>query len=248
MSNATSFGRQASTYAKGRPGYPPELYDWIAENSPGTETVWDIGTGNGQAATALADRFSQVHATDISAEQIAATKPHAKINYVVAPAQASGLPQNWADSLTVATAVHWFAETEFWSEVSRVGKPGALFCAWTYQLPRSTDVIERDFLNPLLDLIDPYWAEGNRICMRGYSPEDLNCPFQVLSTPSFDAGAMWTAEQLKDFVQSWSAHLRAREDGHSEALKDLSDKLMKDHAGQDIQISLPLSLLAARIK
>jgi len=33
MTNATSFGQQALTYAKGRPGYPPELYRLISENS-----------------------------------------------------------------------------------------------------------------------------------------------------------------------------------------------------------------------
>ncbi len=248
MRNATSFGRQASTYAKGRPGYPAELYNWIAANSPDTEKVWDVGTGNGQAAHALADRFAEVHATDISEDQIAAARPHPNINYTVAPAQASGLTDHWADAVTVATAVHWFADVAFWEEVKRVSKPDALFCAWTYQLPRSTAEVERDFLTPLLALIDPYWAEGNRLCMRGYSAGNLNCPFPTLDIPAFDAGADWTAEQLADFAQSWSAHLRAREDGQAETLQTLRDKLLSEYAGQTLPISLPLSLLAVCVK
>ena len=97
MKNATSFGRQATTYAKGRPGYPSELYDWIAANSPDQRTVWDAGTGSGQAARDLAQRFGHVYATDISDAQIKAALPHDKITYKAAAAETSGLTENWAD-------------------------------------------------------------------------------------------------------------------------------------------------------
>ena len=65
MDNARTFGAQAQTYASARPHYPPELYDWIASQSPALDKVWDVGTGSGQAAVSLAERFSQVYATDI---------------------------------------------------------------------------------------------------------------------------------------------------------------------------------------
>lgn len=248
MKNATSFGRQATTYAKGRPGYPPELYDWIAANSPNQETVWDAGTGSGQAAQDLAQYFEHVYATDISDAQIKAAASHEKVTYKIAAAEQSGLTENWADAVTVATAVHWFASSEFWAEVARVGKSGALFCAWTYQLPRSTEAVDRDFLTPLYELLDPYWAEGNRICMVGYSSENLNCPYPQIETPVFDAGAMWSVEQLVNFAKSWSAHFRAREDGKALALDALQTKFMRDYADQTIAVSLPLSVLAVRIK
>lgn len=247
MKNATSFGRQATTYAKGRPGYPPELYDWIAANSPNQKTVWDAGTGSGQAARDLAQRFDQVYATDISEAQIKAATPHDKVIYKTAAAETSGLTENWADAVTVATAVHWFASPAFWAEVARIGKPGALFCAWTYQLPRCSEGVEQDFLNPLYELLDPYWAEGNRICMAGYSIENLNCPFPLIETPVFNAGAMWRAEQLVDFAQSWSAHLKAREDQRALELKALQTRFLRDYGHQPLSISLPLSLLAVRI-
>ena len=80
MENSTSFGKQAAAYAKGRPGYPYALYRWIADNSPAHNLIWDIGTGSGQAAHALTHYFNRVHATDISAEQIAAAKPHEQIS------------------------------------------------------------------------------------------------------------------------------------------------------------------------
>lgn len=247
MENATSFGKQATNYAKGRPGYPPALYQWIAENSPASTRVWDIGTGSGQAARALTDYFDSVYATDISAEQIAVAAPHPQISYHAAPAQVSGLGDDSVDCMTVATALHWFADLPFWEEVKRVAIENAFFCAWTYQLPKCEPAVHAQFLDPLFDLIDPYWADGNRLCMTGYTAEALNCPFQPIYAPQFDAGGMWTAQQLVNFTESWSAHFRAREDGLAETLETLSSRFLAQIADKPIDFSLPISVLAARI-
>ena len=246
-SNATSFGQQAVTYAQGRPGYPADLYDWIAGGTPTQNLVWDVGTGSGQAARDLATRFARVHATDVSAAQIAAADPHPKIDYHVAPAGQSGLAGATVDAICVATAVHWFADTPFWTEVARVAKPGALFCAWTYQLPCAPRAVQRQFLDPIYALIDAYWAQGNRICMAGYSAQNLHCPFPIIETPNFESGGVWTAQQLIDFARSWSAHLRAREAGLETALEDLEARLLAENGDRSIPISMPLSLLAARL-
>ncbi|MEP4052794.1 MAG: class I SAM-dependent methyltransferase [Litorimonas sp.] len=247
MANATTFGRQAAKYARGRPGYPPELYQWIADNSPAHNQVWDIGTGSGQAAKSLADYFKAVHATDISKAQIAAAILHPKIFYHTAPAHMSGLEAHSVDCMTVATALHWFSDSVFWDEIKRVATKNAFFCAWTYQLPECETEVHTDFLDPLFALIDPYWADGNRICMAGYSAEVLNCPFPTIAPPAFDAGGLWTAQQLVDFAESWSAHFRAREDGLTEDLNALSAKFMTNMRDKAIKFSLPISVLAARI-
>ena len=248
MTNATSFGKQAPTYAKGRPGYPSALYQWIAENCPAQKIVWDIGTGSGQAAQALTAYFGSVYATDISTEQIAAATPHPKISYHAAPAQVSGLKRASVDCLTVATALHWFADAPFWDEVKRVAVDNAFFCAWTYQLPMCEASVHRQFLNPLYDLIDPYWADGNRICMAGYTAKALNCPLVTINAPEFDAGGLWTAQQLVNFTESWSAHFRAREDGLAEALAALGARFLMTHVDKAINFRLPISVLAAHIR
>jgi len=247
MINATSFGKQAATYAKGRPGYPAALYQWIADNSPARKCVWDIGTGSGQAARALTDYFETVCATDISAEQIAAAAAHPQISYHATPAQNSGLKDGSVDCMTTATALHWFADEAFWTEVKRVAVDDAFFCAWTYQLPLCEPEIHGQFLDPLFDLIDPYWAKGNRICMAGYTAENLNCPLPAIDAPPFDAGGFWTARQLVNFAESWSAHFRAREDGLAETLHSLSTKFLTDRGDRAIDFRLPISVLAARI-
>lgn len=247
MKNATSFGKQASTYAKGRPGYPDELYVWIAKNSPNRKLVWDVGTGSGQAARDLTAHFDQVHATDLSSAQITAASPHPQVSYLATPAHLSGLSDGAADAVTVATAVHWFADQQFWDEVKRVGVKGGLFCAWTYKLPQSSAEIQTEFLDPLYELIDPYWAQGNRICMEGYSPENLNCPLQILEAPEFEDNSIWTGQRLVDFETSWSAQFRAREDGLTSALNQITNKFLASYGEKDIPFSMPLSVLTARI-
>lgn len=248
MTNATSFGKQASTYAKGRPGYPPELYGWISENSTAHNLVWDVGTGSGQAARALTEHFDHVHATDLSPEQIEAAMHHPQITYLEAPAYVSGLTPGSVNAVTVATALHWFATDDFWKEVTCVAKPDALFAAWTYQLPHIEIEAQSEFLTPLLNLIDPYWANGNRICMAGYTAEALNCPYPTFTTPEFDAGGIWTGGQLVNFAESWSAHFRARQDGLYNELNKLSRNFLDKYGSEDMFVSLPISLLAARIR
>jgi len=172
-----------------------------------------VGTGSGQAARSLTAYFDYIHATDISNEQIKTASPHTQINYVTTPAHISTLPDKTVDAVTVATALHWFADETFWAEVHRVAKPNALFAAWTYQLPSSETVAQAEFLDPVLTLIDPYWAKGNRLCMAGYTTKSLNCPYKARPVPTLDAGGIWTGQKLVNFAESWSAHFRARQDG-----------------------------------
>ncbi len=81
MSNAGLFATVAREYANFRPGYPPELFAWLARISPAQDSVWDCGCGSGQASIALAEHFAVVHATDVAPEQIAAAKSHSRVRY-----------------------------------------------------------------------------------------------------------------------------------------------------------------------
>ncbi len=61
-----NFSTHSDKYAKYRPTYPSELYDFLNEIIPKKHNVWDCGTGNGQVACELAKFFDNVFATDIS--------------------------------------------------------------------------------------------------------------------------------------------------------------------------------------
>ena len=53
------FSQQASVYAKYRPSYPKELFDYITAFVKEKKAVWDCATGNGQAAQMLAAYFEK---------------------------------------------------------------------------------------------------------------------------------------------------------------------------------------------
>ena len=48
------FSKQSESYAKYRPDYPPELFNYILQFVSERKSAWDCATGNGQAAALLA--------------------------------------------------------------------------------------------------------------------------------------------------------------------------------------------------
>src|SRR5437588_6210677 len=114
------FHSQAKLYAEYRPGYPAELFEFIASSVRSHRLAWDCATGNGQAAMGLASHFDRVFATDISAEQISHAKPHPRVEYGVTPAERSGLPDKSVDAVTITQALHWLDTPRFYQDVERV--------------------------------------------------------------------------------------------------------------------------------
>lgn len=209
MTNAGLFGAVAREYANFRPGYPPELFAWLARVSPSHEAVWDCGCGSGQASVALAEHFSVVHATDVVPEQIAAAKAHPRVRYSVAPAEHSGLPDGSMDLVTVAQALHWFDVSAFYAEAARVGRRGALLAVWNYPRPQFGDVeLDRRFFTFYSDVVGPYWPPERRHIESGY--RTLPFPFEEIPAPEFGTELSWNLEQVAGYVSSWSATARYR--------------------------------------
>jgi 2-polyprenyl-3-methyl-5-hydroxy-6-metoxy-1,4-benzoquinol methylase len=64
------FSNHADAYAKYRPHYPKELFDYLASQCKEKKLVWDCGAGNGQASTELAKYFDKVYASDPSEKKL----------------------------------------------------------------------------------------------------------------------------------------------------------------------------------
>jgi ubiquinone/menaquinone biosynthesis C-methylase UbiE len=209
MSNAALFSAVAREYAEFRPGYPPELFEWLAQTAPRREVAWDCGCGSGQASTALAGHFALVHATDVAAEQIAAARPHPRVRYSVAPAEASGLPDASVDLVTVAQALHWFDVPAFHAEARRVARPGAVLAVWNYPRPMFVDAeLDRRFLEFYEGVVGPYWPPERRHIEANY--RTLPFPFEEMPHPEFALTLRWSLEQVAGYVSSWSATARYR--------------------------------------
>jgi SAM-dependent methyltransferase len=248
MSNAELFTTVAREYADFRPGYPPELFAWLARVAPHHDAAWDCGCGSGQASIALAEHFAAVHATDVAAEQIAAAKQHPRVKYSVAPAEHSGLPADSVDLVTVAQALHWFDVETFYAEARRVARPGALLAVWNYPRPRFVDVeLDRHFFEFYGGVVGPYWPAERRHIESNYST--LQFPFEELPHPEFGLTLRWNLEQVLGYVSSWSATTRYRKARGDDPVPLLRASLQGAWPGDGavVEIRLPIGLRAARL-
>ncbi|NLF51763.1 MAG: class I SAM-dependent methyltransferase [Leptolinea sp.] len=204
MENIQTFSQGSNLYASFRPQYPEGLFEYLAKNSKDHSLAWDCGTGTGQAACSCAKFFTRVIATDISQEQIHNRATHPRVHYLVMPAERTAFPAKSFDLVIVAQAVHWFNRDAFFSEVNRVLKPGGLLAIWGYGFPQINPEIDSIINEKLGRVIDPYWAEGNRLLMSGY--RDIHLHFTELVSPnSFSITVEWDLPLLLSYFRTWSA-------------------------------------------
>ncbi|REK10451.1 MAG: class I SAM-dependent methyltransferase [Planctomycetota bacterium] len=197
------FSRQADSYTRFRPRYPRELFAFLAALPAARRRAWDCGTGNGQAAEALAEFFDAVVATDPSARQIEHAAPHAKIEYHVAPAESCPLKAASVDLVAVAQALHWFDHESFFAEVRRVGRNGGVVAAWAYGLGRLTPDVDRVVMHLYGDLLGTYWPPERHYIEQGY--RKIPFPFAEIDAPHFVMTASWSLDDLTGYLGTWSS-------------------------------------------
>jgi len=253
VSNAKLFANVAREYANFRPGYPPELFAWLARVVAARDAVWDCGCGSGQASLALAEHFALIYATDVAPEQIGAAKPHPRVRYSVAPAEHCGLGADSVDLVTVAQALHWFDVAAFYAEAARVARPGAVLAGWNDPRPRLVDEdLDRRFLEFYSGEVGPYWPPERRHIEANYStlppfPEELG--FEELPHPEFARTLRWNLEQVLGYVSSWSATSRYRKARGADPVPMLRASLQGAWpAGGIAEIHMPIGLRAARLR
>jgi ubiquinone/menaquinone biosynthesis C-methylase UbiE len=249
MSNAELFSTVAREYASFRPGYPAELFAWLARMSPSREAVWDCGCGSGQASVALAEHFATVHATDVAPEQIAAAKLHPHVHYSVAPAEDSRLPADSVDLVTVAQALHWFDVTAFYAEAARVARPGALLAVWNYPRPKFADAeLDRRFFAFYSEVVGSYWPPERRHIESGY--RTLPFPFEEIESPGFGLELSWNPEQVAGYVSSWSATARYRKALGTDPVPLLRESLAPawPAGGGRVPLRMPIGLRVGRLR
>ncbi|HRD64669.1 MAG TPA: class I SAM-dependent methyltransferase [Candidatus Competibacter sp.] len=198
------FASVAADYAGFRPTYPAKLFAWLADIAPGRTLAWDCAAGSGQASRDLALHFERVVATDASSAQIAAAMPQPGVEYRVAAAEASGLPDAAVDLVAVAQALHWLDLDRFYAETRRVLKPGGILAVWSYGVLSVEGATANAQVEAFYrDTVGPYWPPERRLVESGY--RTLPFPFAEIPAPAFDMEAHWTLSELLGYIRSWSA-------------------------------------------
>ena len=120
---AAAFEAGGEHYERVRPGYPEEAADWLIP--AGARVAVDLGAGTGKFTALLIARGLEVAAVDPSADMLAQLERlHPGARCVVAPAEATGLPDASADLVVAAQAWHWFDTGEATREAARLLRPG----------------------------------------------------------------------------------------------------------------------------
>ncbi len=200
------FSDAPDAYRRFRPRYPEALIEFVAAIAPSRALAWDCATGNGQAACLLARHFDRVIATDASAEQVASATTADGVSYRVERAEASSLQPESVDLVTVAQALHWFDLPAFEREVRRVGKPGAVLAAWSYELLRSTPAVDAVIERLYDGILGDYWTAERRMVEQGYSGIGLS--LDPIDAPAFTMQQDWSLDRMLGYLSTWSATRR----------------------------------------
>lgn len=241
------FSNQSKTYAKYRPTYPQQLFDYIFQFVEQKDLAWDCATGNGQAAGVLADHFKKVKASDLSEAQIKNAVPKNNIEYLICSAEQTPFPDNYFDLITIAQAYHWLNWKIFYKEATRVGKQNAVVAIWSYSLLITDDEnMNRLISNFYCDIIGAYWDAERKYVDNGYATVEFD--FEPLPSKAFVIKLSWNKQQLKGYLQSWSAvqnYIKKNNSSPIELIEKDLNRLWNDE--EEKAIHFPLFLRIGRI-
>lgn len=241
------FSTQSDKYAKYRPTYPADFFDYLNSIVPNKQNAWDCGTGNGQVAFELSKTFNNVFATDISQSQIDNALNADNITYSVQPAENTNFNNGLFDLIVVAQAIHWFDFEKFYTEVNRTAKDNSLLCVVGYGKLKISQQIDNVIIDFYDNVIGNYWDKERKYIDGNY--KDIPFPFNEMKTPDFVNKQYWTLEHLIGYLNTWSAVKHFIKQNNYNPI----DKLQKDieqiwDNKQPKLVQFPLLLRIGRIK
>jgi SAM-dependent methyltransferase len=246
MATKDLFSQGATDYARFRPTYPPELFDWLARVAPSRAMAVDVGTGNGQSAVELAARFDRVTALDPSDKQLANAVPHPHVTYRRGPAEATGVEAGTADLVTASQAFHWFDHARFFQEVRRIAVPGGVVAVWCYGLGAITPAIDAVVHELYEGYLGSSWEPERRLVESMY--RDVAFPFEELAPPRFEMELEWTFDHLVGYLETWSALATYRRAKDEDPMNVIVPKLVAAWGAADRRlVRWPLGVRAARV-
>lgn len=168
------FSDRVDAYVRYRPGYPPELLEFMQSEgllTPGT-AVADIGAGTGIFSRLLVGAGASVYAVEPNAPMRAALEATLTSNEplitIEGTAEATGLGDASVDLITAAQAFHWFDPAGAKAEFRRIARPHA-----TAALIWNERQVSTPFLRDYDQLITEFAMDYQRVDHRLITPEKI---------------------------------------------------------------------------
>lgn len=202
-----NWDRTAGDYAAFRAGFPDEFYDRLAGIGGGApKRALDLGTGTGTLARALALRGWRVTGLDISADMMGAARrldaaAGVSVDYIIARAEATGLPAATFDLVSAGTCWHWFDRPAAAREAHRLLAPnGRLVVAAMEWQSQPGNVVAAT--SDLIHKHNPRWPNA-QLGFRFEWAEDLSAAgFAIADRFEFDVTVPYSHE-------AWCGRIRA---------------------------------------
>ncbi len=227
---AFDWGLASEHYAKYRDIYPDAFFDRFVDLGVGVngQYVLDLGTGTGVIPRGLYKYGARWIGADIAENQIAharriAAESGMAIEFIVVPAERTGLPDDTFDAITACQCFVYFDKPVVLPEIQRMLKRGGCFVSshmmW---LPYESDIVAHS--ESLILKYNPAWTGG------GYMrtpPKDFSwCEpwFDLPELIQFDVNIPFTRE-------SWQGRMLAcRGIGASSLPPDVIAAFCDEHA------------------
>jgi len=241
-----NFSNQAEQYAGFRPYYPKALYDFVFSHIKNFNTALDVATGNGQAASVLAEHFTKVFATDISQKQLDKAIQKENIIYSIEAAEKFSFQNDYFDLITVAQAIHWFDFDKFYAEVKRTLKDDGLMVVIGYGLIRINNEVNAVIDHFYTNVIGSYWDKERKHVDEEY--RTIPFPFIEIESPKLFIEYEWTLDHFVNYLGTWSAVQHFIKEHNSNPIDcDIMQSLqLVWDATEKKKISFPLFIKAGR--
>ncbi len=200
--NEFDFGRVSREYSKFRDIYPESMYEKLISldiGKPGQE-ILDLGSGTAVLPINMSRTRAHFTATDISENQVnygrqlVREKGIYNIDFKVCSAENTGFEGNSFDVVTAVQCFHYFNADKAADEISRILKPGGIFCKiFMDWLPYEDEVIGE--MERLVLKYNPDWSGCGFREFKYEFPEWAKGKFEIETVYSYNTALEFTKEQ-----------------------------------------------------
>jgi SAM-dependent methyltransferase len=241
LRRASSFGSQASAYARHRPDYPSAAIEWsLGELSPGPRQVLDLAAGTGkltEGIRGLGHHVVAVEPDESMRNELIANLP--SVTVLAGTAERIPLPDAAVDAVLVGQAFHWFDADRALPEIARVLRPGGVLAAlWNYQ----DEAV--DWVAGFLEAKGNPQSWSKRYRGSAIPPHPA---FHDEVSATFEHTQRRTAQSLLETAATHSHLLVLDEQGRSEALSRIESYLRTCPHTSGGEFDLPLRTTTVRM-